>query len=61
MYTPRPTVGKKKAKALLSNSSDATNKNKKQKMVAVLENEKIIACHILTFHNNYLRARKQKT
>lgn len=43
MYTPRPTVGKKKAKNLLLNSSIASNKNKKPKNAAISANEKVIA------------------
>jgi hypothetical protein len=42
MYTPRPSVGKKKAKALLSNSSNASNKNKKQKIEAMSEIKKLL-------------------
>jgi hypothetical protein len=44
MYTPRPTVGKKKAKALLMSNSSVTSGNKKQKAEeAALANENIIA------------------
>jgi hypothetical protein len=45
MYTPRPTVGKKKAKALLMSNSVTSGNKKQEAEEAALANENIIAMH----------------